>query len=197
MPRERRPCCISTVNRALPLPPRPMIFDPQRLRIADNEYHGMGFTGGITDVTIWPRALSAEAIANHAQGNISTDIGQPVFRLPLRFANSEEARKANGKEGFNAFNVNWRHASEDHPMARVGDWVSPFQQRQLGAFEYRLQPVPRIGFPIRQQRTIFARREIEAIMERRVECAPHRNGDEENSEITLSMSATADPSTSN
>ena len=75
----------------------PMIFDPQRLRIADNEYHGMGFTGGITDVT-GQGTLSAEAIANHAQSNISTDIGQPVFRLPLRFANSEEARKANGRK---------------------------------------------------------------------------------------------------
>lgn len=125
----------------------PLIFDPQRLRIAENEYHGMGFTGGITDVAIWPRALSADAIANHAKGEISTDAGQPVFRLPLRFANAEDARQANGTEGFNAFNVMWRQSGEDHPMAQGLDWVFPrfrsqgFRQGHafmaLGGLEYR------------------------------------------------------------
>jgi len=125
----------------------PIIFDPQRLRIGENEYHGMGFIGGITDVTIWPKLLRVEAIANHAGGEISTDIGKPLLQLPLRFVNAEEARALSGKAGFDTENVAWKRANVEHPMTDGQDWVFPHFERQsfqhgrafgtLGAFEYR------------------------------------------------------------
>ena len=125
----------------------PLIFDPKRLRIGDNEFHGMGFTGGITDVTIWPEVLNAEAISRHARGEISTDFGKTLFSLPLRFTNTEEARQANGSAGFDAQNVTWRSANVDHPMAKDQNWVFAqfrsqwFRHQQafgaLGALEYR------------------------------------------------------------
>jgi hypothetical protein len=125
----------------------PFIFDPQRLRIGENEYHGMGFIGGVTDVIIWPKLLRVEAIANHAGGEISTDIGKPLLQLPLRFANAEEARALSGKAGFDAEHVTWKRANVEHPMTDNQDWVFPQFKRQpfqhgrafgaLGALEYR------------------------------------------------------------
>ena len=123
----------------------PLIFDPKRLRIGDNEFHGKGITAGITDVTIWSEILSAEAISKHARGE--TNVGKPLLSLPLRFANATEAQQANGSAEFDAQNVTWRRANMDHPMAKGENWVfaefksQDFQHQQafltLGTFEYR------------------------------------------------------------
>jgi len=126
----------------------PLVFDPKLLRIGDNELRGMGFTGGITDVKIWPKTLSATAIANHARGEVSTTDGEPLFHLPLRFTSAEEARRANGSAGFDAQNVEWRRNNVHHPMSNEQEWVfahfrsQPFRHGQafgvLGALQYRL-----------------------------------------------------------
>ena len=49
----------------------PLIFNSKRLRIGDNEFHGMGLNGGITDVRIWTQALSQETIKSLAAGHKS------------------------------------------------------------------------------------------------------------------------------
>jgi hypothetical protein len=126
----------------------PLVFDPKLLRIGDNELRGMGFTGGITDVRIWPKALSAEVISKHALGEVSSDADTPLVNLPLRFANAEEARQANGASGFTAQKVDWTQANQVHPMAKEQDWVfAQFRSQEfsnseafatLGALEYRL-----------------------------------------------------------
>jgi hypothetical protein len=126
----------------------PLVFDPKLLRIGDNELRGMGFTGGITDVRIWPKVLNAEVISKHALGEVSSDADTPLVNLPLRFANAEEARQANGASGFTAQKVDWTQANQVHPMAKEQDWVFAQFRGQgfsnseafttLGALEYRL-----------------------------------------------------------
>jgi hypothetical protein len=125
----------------------PLVFDPKLLRIGENELRGMGFTGGITDVRIWPKVLNAEVISKHALGEVSS-ADSPLVNLPLRFANAEEARQANGASGFMAQKVDWTQANQVHPMAKEQDWVFAQFRGQgfsnseafatLGALEYRL-----------------------------------------------------------
>jgi len=124
----------------------PLIFNPKRLRIGDNELRGMGFSGGgITDVTIWPTVLSEEIILNLSSGSISEDLGTPLFSLPLRFDNIEAAKS---DKNFTSENINWKKSTAIHPRHNDGIFVYPTFQNQnfsdpdlyaaLGALEYRI-----------------------------------------------------------
>jgi hypothetical protein len=125
----------------------PLIFNPKRLRIGDNELRGMGFGGGgITDVTIWPKVLSEEIILNLSSGSISKDLGTPLLSLPLRFDNIEAAKS---DKNFTSENINWKSSTTIHPRHNDGIFVYPTFQNQnlsdpdlyaaLGALEYRIR----------------------------------------------------------
>jgi hypothetical protein len=123
----------------------PLIFNPKRIRIGDNELRGMGFDGGsITDVTIWPKVISEENILNLPGGIIREEFGAPLLSLPLRFDNIEAAES---DKNFTSENISWKKSSAIHPRDKESIFVCPTFQNQslsdpdlyaaLGALEYR------------------------------------------------------------
>ena len=106
-------------------------FNPKYLRIGDNEMRRMGYNGGISDVKIWKKVLDAETIQNHAQGLISSDLGEPLVDLPMRFPNVQDAKESTNQ--FLAKNIIWKQSNADHPMIKENGWVfAEFRNRGFG-----------------------------------------------------------------
>jgi hypothetical protein len=127
---DGKPATVPTAYKS------PLIFNPKYLRIGENEMRRMGFNGGITDIRIWPKVLSAETIEKHALGEMSSNDGKPLINLPLRFANVKKASQSSETGGFIAENINWRQANMAHPMAKEEDWVyAQFRNQGFGNWQ--------------------------------------------------------------
>jgi energy-coupling factor transporter ATP-binding protein EcfA2 len=127
---DGKPATVPTAYKS------PLIFNPKYLRIGENEMRRMGFNGGITDIRIWPKVLSAETIEKHALGEMSSNDGKPLINLPLRFANVKKASQSSETGGFIAENINWRQANMAHPMAKEEDWVyARFRNQGFGNWQ--------------------------------------------------------------